>query len=156
MSEWNRKLKRLRPVVRARQMQLDQEAHVLAELRREMRAKAIKLEDLRQRYVRGVDDTNRVRQSGDYPRLAPLEAGLDGVKSEWLEALRDLREIEMRERAQVGAVTAAQKNLDAAERVVERFVERSRIEESRREQALIDDRARARDQTLASRERGET
>lgn len=142
MSRWDKRLRRFRLIVRARKIQVDTAAAHLHQLQLERAASQTQLEDVQKRYTFGISRANAARQACDRTVIDSIEAGVDKLKADWAESLRQLRDVEARERLQRGVVTAAQRNLEAAERLVEKVRERAADEDARLEQAMLDDVAR--------------
>lgn len=121
MRELKQKLTKVKPIVRARKAQLDQESVMLASIRHEKATLLDELEATQKAYIEGVDELNRQRTGSFNTKLEVFEKGLDYVKQQWYDALRSVREMEKQEQAQLANVLVAQKNLKAVETLEEKY-----------------------------------
>lgn len=139
MTEAKAKLKKVAPLIRAREAQLNQQAQRLNKIRN-LKMQAI--EDLRQSqkdYVTAVDTINAQRQSSDRSLLLTLESSIDMVKSRFYQSLRRVRDCEHQERLQLAALVAAETNKKSAEKLEERYKTLLGQEMGRKEQATLDE-----------------
>ena len=121
MSDALKKLKRLEPLARVRQVQLDQESLILAAIRMEKNIVEVELKRHQEEYLRGVGMLNEARNSLDRNCLEPLEKGLDKVKNKWHITLRKLQVVIQKEKAQVAQTLLAQKNMKTMEILQENY-----------------------------------
>ena len=139
MTEAKAKLKKVAPLMRAREAQLNMQAQKLQEIRN---SKMQAIEDLRQSqkdYVAAVDTVNSQRQSSDRSMLLTLESSIDLLKSRFYQALKRVRECENQERMQLAAVVAAETNKKSAEELETRYSNLLVQETNRKEQAALDE-----------------
>ena len=133
------KLKKMRPVVRARKVMLDRESAILARIRESKVAKVSELRDRQASYLGGIDQINGERAKGTMSLLETLEAGVTKAKDDWYQCLRELREIEEKERQQLAETLDARKDLKAVEKLEERYQDESVIADNRKEQKELDE-----------------
>jgi flagellar export protein FliJ len=141
MNELRRKQKRVEPLIRIRQEQLDQETE---ELNRIRKAKSMTMERLRtqqSKYNQGVADINHLRQSGDLAKLPSLERGLDHVKNVWYETVKELRILEQKERAQIEQLYLAQRNVKSMESLSDKYAGQLKEYINKQEQKAMDEYA---------------
>lgn len=139
MQDIQSKLKRVQPLIKAKQADLDRETAVLTEIR-ECKLKAIsRLREFQAKYMNGVETLNRERQSGNFATLETLESGLDMVKSQWYQSLREVRTFEAQERAQLAQVHSAHVDLKSIEKLGERYFDQAADLEKKNEQKTNDE-----------------
>ena len=139
MNSADKKLKRVEPIIRARKAQLDRETSLLGDIRRQKVELVSELRKYQQMYVKGVEDLNHIRTSGDLGRAGMIESSVDFAKAQWYDALRKVREVEQREKAQLENVLAAQQELKSIETLGDRFEVASFELEKRQEQKIQDE-----------------
>ena len=121
MTESRTKLKRVKPIIRAREAQLYHEITRLNELRNQ---KALAISELRKSqgdYADAVNKINNQRQSTDRSMLLTLESTIDKMKTRFYLSLRKVREIETLERQQMTVLIGAERNLKSTEKLRERY-----------------------------------
>lgn len=121
MQQSYRKLKRVAPLIKAKEARLDQEAAILAAIRREKMDAATRLRESQRIYMEGVERLNRERKSTEREMLLPLEQSLDHVRERWHSDFRKVQEIEKREELQVAQLVLAQQNLKSFERLRDKY-----------------------------------
>ncbi len=121
MDEFSKKVRRVKPVIRAREMQLDNEALILAAIKKEKTEAMQELKRFQFLYMSGVEQLNTERQSMHRDKLSTLESSVDHVKAEWYRSLKKLREIEQREKAQLAQLLVAERNLKSVEKLRDRY-----------------------------------
>ncbi len=141
MDNTKRRIKRMGPLIRVRQLQLDYEASQLARIKQIKTEAERQLQEFQTKYMAGVNMLNEVRNSADRQYLSILESGLDMLKTKWYKTLKNLREIEQVEYAQLEQVKLARKNMKTMETLKGRYVEQAAIEDLKRDQKIMDDNA---------------
>ena len=139
MSQAKDKLRRVKPLLRAREAQLNSEAQKLQSLRT-MKQQA--LDDLKRSqsdYIHTVEKINSQRQSNERSMLLTLENSVDTVKARFYLSLKRVRELEHKERQQMGAVVEAERNLQSAEKLQGRYQEVVKRDENIFEQKQMDE-----------------
>lgn len=141
MDATKRRIKRMGPLLRVRQLQLDHEAFQLEKIK-ELKSEAQRqLREFQMKYMSGVNMLNQVRNSSDRQYLSMLESGLDLLKSKWYKTLKTVKEIENLEKAQLANVLNARKNMKTMETLKERYIELGQQEETKRDLKVMDDNA---------------
>src|SRR4051812_15706265 len=123
MQESFRKIRRVKPVIRARQARVDQESARLAAIRAEKQKIVAAMRDAQQKYMKGVSDLNGVRNSPLRSMQESLEAALDFVKDEWYRLFSEVQEAERREKDQISTVLLVERELKATEKLREKYEE---------------------------------
>ncbi len=141
MSETKQKQKRMVPLIRVRQVQLDQESMVLAQIRQVKKQKMAELLENQRLYLEGVERLNKERMGTNHGHMLTLESSVDFVRNRWHVTLLQLREIEARENAQLANVMVAQRNLRALEKLKDRYGVMVNDEERLIEQKILDETA---------------
>ena len=139
MNELEQKRKRVEPLIRIRQHQLDMESAELVAIRHEKMAALQCLREQQEQYVNGVQEVNRLRQSNDPGPLSEVERGLDMVKNKCYEILKQIRVCEQKERAQLELLYLARRNVKSMETLKDRYGEQIKELATRNEQKLIDE-----------------
>lgn len=121
MTNFAQKIQKMEPLIKIRNIQLDQQLFLLQQIKaRKLDAKN-ELLRCQHMYIKGIDRLNEERQSPERRMLEALEGSIDLAKSLWHKRLLDLRVIEDEERAQEQAVKLAHKNLKMLEKLDERY-----------------------------------
>lgn len=141
MSELKIRKKRMKPLLKIRKIQLDQEALALMQIQQVKRQKMDELMENQRKYLDGVEKLNQHRQTLQQGMLLTVEESVDHIRNKWHLTLHQLREIEQREKAQMANVLVARKNLQAIEKLEERYGVGIAQEERRLEQQALDETA---------------
>ena len=141
MSESLRKIKKVFPVIRARQMKVDHELAALNKIKAEKQLIVASMRSAQQKYMKGVTDLNNLRNASSRGPQEGLESGLDFVKDEWYRLFTAVQEVERKEKEQLAALLEAEKELKATEKLKERYETEAAREKSRTEQKAIDENA---------------
>lgn len=139
MSTPERKLARMKPIVRVRKIQLDQESLELAKIRLEKTEKMKELRGHQREYMFGIDKLNAERASNAPKMLEVLENSVDYVKNRWQQCIRELRLIEERERAQIANTLTADRSLKSVQKLEDRYRFEARTVDVKREQKELDE-----------------
>ena len=139
MNELEHKRKRVAPLIRIRQNQLDRESAELMSIRKDKMAALNRLREQQAQYVAGLHEVNGLRQSQDTANLGNVERGLDYVKNRCFELLNQIRVFEQKERAQLELLYLARRNVKSMESLKDRYTGQIREAEKRDEQKLIDE-----------------
>src|SRR5688572_1818509 len=122
MNDLNKKVKRVKPLIKVKKVAMDQEASALEHIRLEKRQAMSELKRYERLYISGIDQLNKERQSPLRENLEVLERGTDHYKAMWYECLKRMREIEMKERAQLNQLLMARKELKSMETLEDRYL----------------------------------
>lgn len=115
MRELKDKAERIKPILKIRRAQLDQEAATLADIRKNKYAALEELRRFQSLYMKGVEELNQLRMNGELDQLPVVEQSLDHVKNKWYQSLKTVKSIEEQERIQVETLLSAQRNLKSIE-----------------------------------------
>jgi len=140
MTDTNRKLKRIRVLERARQSRLDQEAIALAGIRTRKELKASELKTSQTEYLSGVERLNLLRSSQVRENLQFMEENLDFLKAKWMRLFRELQEVEREEKVQLENLGIAHQELKSVGSLVTKLDQQSRLELTRAEQKVQDEK----------------
>ena len=135
------KLKRLGPITKVRQQQLDQEASVLTQLKIEKEQLMGELEQTQTSYINGVNDLNQQRESNTRLMLSVLEHAVDVAKSNWHKVFKEIQEVETQERLQLKRVVLARQNVKKIEKLAEKYEHGIQNSEKIKEQKILDELA---------------
>jgi hypothetical protein len=141
VDELTRKIRRVQPLIKSKQSNLDQEAVALENVRSQKREVMQHLKRYERLYIKEIEKLNKERQSSDRMSLDLLERNVDHYKARWYEQLRKLNELEGRERNQLSQVLIAKTELDSISGLADRYTKQLVSAESLREQTLIDEAA---------------
>ena len=122
-NELKEKINKIRPLVRVRKIQFDQECFLLAQIQKEKREVLVALKRFEEGYVKGVSLLNSVRVSGDFSQLAQIESSVDYAKSQWMQTMSLLREVEQRERSQIHQTMIAERDFKSMEILRDKYRE---------------------------------
>lgn len=139
MDRINKKIKRVKPLIRVREAHLASEAEVLGAIRHRKQAAMAALKENQRLYLEGLQTLNKERQTGSSGRLPTLESSLDFVKSRWFEALKELRRFEEQEKLQIVQVMIAQKDVKSLEKLEDRYRDQLATHVKRAEQRSLDE-----------------
>lgn len=123
MANPKQKINKLKPLIKIRQLQLDQETALLNQIKLKRDEATQLLLYSQKTYIDGVEKLNRERQSPERRMLLTLEQGVDFAKAQWYARLQDLRTLEEHERHQLIMVMEAQKRMKMLENLDERYLE---------------------------------
>lgn len=121
MQEAKRKLKKVKPLVKMRQMEMEKASLKLIEIREEKKIVVQKMRESQQSYMIGVEKLNQMRTGSDFSILSTMESGLDYLRSVWIDLFKEIKIIESKENAQLHQLTIAQNDLLAAEKLEEKY-----------------------------------
>lgn len=133
------KIKKTDLLIRTRKAQLDQESQKLTVIRNHKISQLAQLKQFQESYMNGVSSLNIERQSGDRLKLSTLERSVDYSKSQWYQCLREVKELELQEKAQISQVLVAQRNLKSMEKMQEGYLTNLQSEVSKSEQKSLDE-----------------
>lgn len=141
MDDLNRKAKRVKPLIRAKQSNMEREASELERIRLEKRQAMSELKRYEKLYIEGVDSLNNERQSLTRERLELMEHSVDHYKDMWYKSLKHMREIESKERSQLSQLLMARQDLKSMEMLEERYRNQLVDVEKQKEQKNNDEAA---------------
>lgn len=133
------KIKKTEILIRARKVQLQQETKLLMSIRDEKLQHLKELEQYQKSYISGIDTLNHERSSPNRSRLQTLEKSVDHSKSQWYRSMRQVKELEQKEKAQIQQVLVAQRNLKSIEIIRENYHTKLNQELKQQEQKTIDE-----------------
>lgn len=133
------KIKKLQPLIKIRQLQLDQETMRLNQIKAKREEAAQALLQSQKVYIDGVERLNHERQSSDRKMLDALEQGVDFAKAQWYQRLMSYRRLEEDERRQRLMVSEAQKRMKMLEHLDERYADQYLKQLKMHEQKLLDE-----------------
>lgn len=136
-----RKMKRVQPILRLRKSKVDEETSVLLAIRAEKQKVVKEMRESQQKYMKGVEDLNRVRASQDRSNLATLEAALDAVKIHWYTLFKRVQEVENKEKAQVNQLITAEQELKSIENLEDKYNKAFQKDMAKVEQKSLDELA---------------
>lgn len=139
MSESLRKIKRVQPLIKMRRFKVEEEATTLARIRAEKQKTLQEMLENQRRYMRGVEDMNRLRATAMRENLETLESTLDFVKSQWYRLYKCVQEIEVKEKTQVAQLLTAERDLRAIQKLEENYQVEFHKEMNRIEQRATDE-----------------
>ncbi len=141
MDEMSKKIKRVQPLIRSRQVYLDQESVALENIRSQKRQVMTELKKYERLYIKEIEKLNQERQSLSRDQLPLMEANVDQYKSIWYEKLRKLQELEQREKSQLNQVLIAKTELESMSSLEDRYVKQRQAAEQLKEQGALDEAA---------------
>jgi flagellar biosynthesis chaperone FliJ len=141
MMNARRKVKRIKPLVRIRKNQLDQEVLVLIEIRQRKQLVLKELIHFQTQYMKGVEQLNIERQSPTRHMLSSLEQSVDYARARWFESYQKVQEAEREERAQLFQLRMAEKDLKSVQKLEERYEQNARTLAGAIEQKQLDESA---------------
>ena len=141
MKQTMRKIKRVQPIIQLKKNRMDEEAAVLAIIRKEKIEIVKAMKDGQRRYMEGVENLNNVRNSKARQNLDTLESGLDYVKTQWYALYKKVQEVEQREKNQVHQLMLAEQELRAVEKLAEKYGDQFAAEQKRADQKSMDEAA---------------
>lgn len=121
MIELKEKIKKMKPIIKTKKNQLDQQTLLLSQIREHKLTALKQLDKYQREYIQGVESLNKARQSPQREQVDVLEASVDYVKSQWYRSLKEVRRMEEKERSQLGQVIIAQQSLKSIEHLKERY-----------------------------------
>jgi flagellar export protein FliJ len=136
-----RKMKRVQPILKLRKSKVDEETAMLLAIRAEKQKVVKEMRESQQKYMKGVEDLNRVRSSQDRANLATLEAALDAVKVHWYTLFKRVQEVENKEKMQVNQLIAAEKDLKSIENLEDKYEKAFQKDMAKAEQKSLDELA---------------
>ncbi len=141
MQDSFRKIKKVQPVIRARQAKVDHENALLLKLRNEKQQIVASMRNAQQKYMKGVTDLNALRNAALRGGQDSLEAALDFVKDEWYRLFTAVQEAERKEKDQIRVLLEAETSLKATEKLRERYEVEYAREVAKGEQKQLDEGA---------------
>lgn len=139
MQKYLKKISRLDPVVGIKQKKVDEEAIILAEIRREKVKMESDLFAWQERYLNGVGRLNAERESAGRGMLSALEAAVDHARETLFKLFQKLKEVDGIEQSQMMHLSIVQRELSAVEKLQEGHRIKFRKDLSRQEQKGLDE-----------------
>ena len=122
-----------------RRFKVEEEATVLARIRTEKQRTMQEMLENQRRYMQGVEEMNKLRATKMRENLQTLESTLDFVKSQWYRLYKQVQEIEIKEKMQVGQLLTAERDLKAIQKLEENYQVEFQKELNRTEQRATDE-----------------
>ena len=141
MRTLKQKIKKLEPLIRTREFELDKQKKILASIRE---SKLTALEELRRyqrEYISGVDALNLERQSSHRLRESVLDLAVSSAKSKWYDAIKEVRKLEEQEKHQISVLMQAQLGLKSLEKIKENYIGNLNEHLKQAEQKSLDETA---------------
>lgn len=139
MQQQFRKLRRVHPVILARQSKVDQETAALMTIQNEKRGVVTSMRTAQQKYMHGIAELNKIRATRMRDKLDPMEEALDFVKEEWYRLFLRVQEIERQEKAQIAQVLVAERELKATQKLREKYEIDFKKSLAKNDQKLMDE-----------------
>lgn len=139
MADTRHKKDKIQPLIRVRQIQMDQAISILNRIQKSRESALRELQHFQQAYIVGIDRLNQERQSPERKLLETLEQGVDYAKAQWYKKLKTLRSIEQEEKAQKEAVLNSHQKLRMLEKLDARYDEQNIKNEKVVEQKQLDE-----------------
>ena len=133
------KLKRLKPIIRAKQAILDKETLVLAKLIREKEQNIKDLKASQESYLKGVNQLVVTRNDPSRVGLDAMERCVDYSKTIWTELFKENQKIEKQISSQRMVINVAKRKLKEIEKLEERYVEQWKQFDNKQENIIIDE-----------------
>lgn len=133
--------KKIQPLIKVRQAQLEIEHSRLQDLRLKKIEAVDALRLNQKKYLDGVDSLNQKRKQGNMKALLTLEGSLDSIKNSLYDNIREVRYREDEEKKQIGQVLLAQSNLKSLEKLSEQYAQQSANHQNQQEQKISDELA---------------
>lgn len=139
MTEFIKKVKKLNPVLRVKQAVYEQETLALNSLRMEKNKALTAMDEEQKRYLEGVENLNKIRESPIRHNLDVLESSLDYVKLKWYKAYKLVQDLEQREKEQINIVLKVKGELKAIENLQDKYRAEFQQDQNRKEQGIMDE-----------------
>lgn len=139
MQKHLKKISRLDPVIGIKQKRVDDEAVILAGIRREKTKMESELFAWQERYLNGVGRLNTERESAARGMLSALESAVDHARETLFKLFQKLKEVDSIEHSQIMQLTIVQRELSAVEQLQEVHRIKFRKDLSRQEQKALDE-----------------
>ena len=141
MSDSLRKIKKVHPVIHARQAKVDRETAVLNAIKAEKQVIVASMRAAQQKYMSGVGQLNTLRNATHRGAQEGLESGLDFVKDEWYRLFSAVQEAERKEKEQISVLLEAERDLKATEKLKERYETEHARDQAKADQKRMDEGA---------------
>ena len=139
MAVLSHKIKKLKPVIKAKKYAVDEQSRILIDIQRRKQVAMTELQRYQKLYIEGIDKLNVERQSPDRSRLDVLENSIDYAKFKWYESLKIIKEFEAAEHKQISILNEYQKELHIFEKLEEKYQKQMQKEQAIKEQKQLDD-----------------
>jgi flagellar export protein FliJ len=133
------RIKKLAPVVKIKQSDVDREQVLLRQLLDEVAEAEKAMERYQSLYREGSARVNELRTGGDRGLLASMEAGVDFAKSKWAASFVELKEARLKADAQRMQVLKLRQELKAVEYLVDKYEKEFLQERAQAEQNQLDE-----------------
>lgn len=121
MKKTLKKMQRVKPLIMAKQAVFDQEVALLGKIAHKKREAVATLRVNQQKYMRGADQMNHERATGNNSGALVLEPAVEYVKLLCHQSIKVLKDLEDQEKTQIGKVFDAQKELKSFEALEEKY-----------------------------------
>lgn len=132
------KIKKLDPIVKTKELRLQEESSKLESIRDKRHGIFTKLRETERKYIEGVELVNS-QKTLDIASTEAFSQSLDYVKSNWHKTVTELKNVELEERHQIRAVLEAQKELRSTEILQEKYQADLDSFINKKEQKIIDE-----------------
>lgn len=141
MRELKQKIKKLEPLIKTREFELDKQKEILASIRNSKMNALEQLRRYQEEYISGVDALNQERQTSRRSREAVLDLAVSSAKSKWYESIKQVRTFEEQEKQQISVLMKAQMDLKSLEKIKENYTGSMHQQQKIAEQKTSDEMA---------------
>ena len=141
MMLFEKKAKRLEPIIDERKQKFDDENSKLSLVRQKKIETVARMRHKQREYMDGVQRLNSERSSANRLMLEALEGGLDTVKQEWMALYAMVLDCEREEQQQVLEMSKAHRDLETIKHLKGKYIKEAKQIENRNEQKMLDELA---------------
>ncbi len=139
MNQFQKKAKRLEPVIEVRKAKFDDENQKLIMVTQRKIETVSAMKEKQRAYMSGLNRLNDERGSINRQMLEALEIGLDSVKQDWMALYNAVLELEKAETLQREVMSLAHRDLEAIKHLKTKYEHEQRREEAQRDQKTQDE-----------------
>lgn len=141
MKALKQKIKKLEPLIKTKEFELDKQKKILASIR-ECKLNALEqLKRYQEEYISGVDALNQERQTKRRLRESVLDLAVSSAKAKWYESIKKVRTFEEQEKKQISVLMLAQLDLKSLEKIRENYIGNMQEQIKYAEQKTMDEMA---------------
>lgn len=133
------KLKRIKPMLRAKKALVDKETMTLAQIIQEKNQTLHELQRCQQAYLEGINELNKQRCSEYRTGQDFMERSVDYAKDLWTQLFKDAQLLDKKITAQRSVLFSAKRNLKEVEKLHERYEFELRKLANKQEQDFLDE-----------------
>ncbi|MBP9708475.1 MAG: flagellar FliJ family protein [Oligoflexales bacterium] len=139
MNETKNKIKRINPLIKAKNIELMTELSQLAKIKMTQKNAEQELQENQKNYLHGIEKLNQLRSTSRRENLEIFEGTLNFLKENWKATYIKLKELEFEVQKQTERVTTAHTKLKSLEQVHEKLEVDHKREKSKQEQKKLDE-----------------